>query len=246
MTASVPERVGFFDAYPRFYETGNTPAGARLNARFECLIARQSGLIAGRRVLDLGSHDGRWTFAAAAAGAEHVVAVEPRAELVSRARQTCASYGVSPDRVEFHVGEALDYLRGRRTPVDTVLLFGLLYHVNHHVELLRELRASGAAAVIVDTQVVADGDPSCPHTVALMTENVQSINNSAVEIFPGAGVAIVGRPSRAAVRYLFNAFGFRVSEVDWTPVVDRWGRRGLVDYATGERATFVAERYAEA
>lgn len=95
ITSGTPHRgrdrkTGFFDRFPEFYDSGNaTPADsirARLNARYEAIIENNLRLIRGKRILDLGSHDGSWSFAAIEAGANHVLGVEPRPELVD-ARQ---------------------------------------------------------------------------------------------------------------------------------------------------------------
>src|ERR1035437_5491674 len=100
------ERVGFFDGYPAFYESsgiGSHPN--RLNARYQALIESNRDIIEGGRILDIASHDGRWSFAALNAGAEHVVGIEARDGLVSRAREAMDTYGISPSRYDFIVGD---------------------------------------------------------------------------------------------------------------------------------------------
>src|SRR2546430_16100801 len=99
--------MGFFDAYPRFRESGS----ARLNTRHEVLIHRHRAWIKGKSVLDVGSHDCRWTFAALRSGARHVVGIEPRFELVAAAEENLRAYGVTPSRFKFHVGPVDDVLR---------------------------------------------------------------------------------------------------------------------------------------
>jgi hypothetical protein len=59
-TRSIPRAVkprSFFDAFPLFYETRLKPV--RLGTRHQCLIADRAHLIRGRKVIDLGSRDGR-------------------------------------------------------------------------------------------------------------------------------------------------------------------------------------------
>ena len=56
---------GFFDAFPKFVETSQTgPWCERLNARYLALVHANRDIIRGATVLDLASHDGRFTFAA--------------------------------------------------------------------------------------------------------------------------------------------------------------------------------------
>jgi predicted RNA methylase len=52
----------------------------RLNQRHKLIVAPFAEQIAGARVLDIAAHDGRWSFALAAAGAAEVVGVEARAD----------------------------------------------------------------------------------------------------------------------------------------------------------------------
>src|SRR5579863_7632854 len=82
-----PRSNGFFDSYPRFFSTSDTAAAPdRLNQRYRALIQSNAGIISGRRVLDIASHDGRWSLAAHKASAEHVLGIEARQHLVDAAR----------------------------------------------------------------------------------------------------------------------------------------------------------------
>jgi hypothetical protein len=50
----------FFDDYPAFYASSRTAAfPARLGLRHRAIIERNRDVLAGARVLDLASHDGR-------------------------------------------------------------------------------------------------------------------------------------------------------------------------------------------
>jgi predicted RNA methylase len=253
-------RSWFFDEFPRFYETGNSGPGARINARHDVLIAAHKHLIQDRTILDIGSHNGRWGFAAIIAGAKHVMCIEPRGELVESAKENYEAYGIDPSRYSFHTADALEALRELRPQVDTVFLFGILYHVYYHVELVKAIHQTEASAVIVDTNVAPlDGLPAqlkesgqrmaYANAISFYTQRVDRINNGAMEIFPGAGVTIAGCPTRRAVHLLFEAFQFDVAEIPWDAHLSRWRkirpaavRYGLKDYAAGERGTFLAQR----
>jgi hypothetical protein len=155
---------------------------------------------------------------------------------------------VPRERFEFHSADALGFLRAARLQVDTVFLFGVFYHIHYHVELLKELWKTGAGAVIVDTQTCPDrGEPGPAagrfgNVISLIAEEVDNISNAADEIFPGARISIVGHPAPQAVAFLLRAFQFEPSEVRWQPLLEKWGERGLEDYATGKRRTYVAVR----
>ena len=232
--------MGFFDAYTRFREAGTV----RLNARYEALIDRHRTWITGKRVLDVGSHDGRWAFAALSCGATHVVGIEPRPELVAAAEDNLLAYGVSPSRFSFYIGSVEQVMRNAELQVETALVFGVLYHLHDHVGLFQMLRGSGADTLIIDTALSPDHSEAkwYSRTVALLTEPVDNVMNAASELFPGSGKAIVSHPSRAAVRFLAEQFEFVSTEVDWPPFLETWGTDGLSDYAEDKRTTFVLHR----
>ncbi len=96
-----PERVpGFFDANSAFLTSSHTAATAnRLNERHRAMIESNRDIISGCRVLDLASHDGRWSFAAAQSGASYVLGIEARPHLVAAAREHLSHQPVS-NRIE--------------------------------------------------------------------------------------------------------------------------------------------------
>src|SRR5215510_5802051 len=100
---SIDRRSGrFFDSYDRFYRS--SPNGwkrQRLNDRYDVLFGDRPSPLCGKVVLDLGSHDGRWSFAALSCGATKVVGVEGSERLIGRATDNMRSYGVPPERYEF-------------------------------------------------------------------------------------------------------------------------------------------------
>src|SRR5260370_24927372 len=104
-------RPGFFDQYPRFYSTGTVNAQPeRLNERYRALIGSNEHLIRGKTILDLAAHDGRWSFAALKAGAQHVTSVEGRSHLVEFAMATAHEYGICVERYRFIAGDVFDHL----------------------------------------------------------------------------------------------------------------------------------------
>src|ERR1700688_4976038 len=95
----------FCDRYPRFLETTETVASrSRLNARWRAVIDWNKAVLTGRRVLDLGCHDGRWSFAALEAGACHVIGIEARAHLARKAAENLSYYGAPANAYDIVTG----------------------------------------------------------------------------------------------------------------------------------------------
>jgi hypothetical protein len=216
----------FFDAYPRFVETSETgPWLDRLNARYVALIHENRARIEGARVLDLASHDGRFTFAALRAGAERVVGIEHDPRLVRAATEHLAHYGVPRERYEFVAGDLFECIR-KSGPCDVVFVFGILYHVNDHMRLLTELAHLDARTMIFDTNV-----STRPGAVIELRAPMAGSP-------PPPGSQIEGWPTRAALEAMWSSFGWTYEFYDWqaSGMADH---SKLDDYAGGRRLTAV-------
>lgn len=228
-------RPGFFDEYKRFYETSITNATPnRLNERYRAMIGANESIIRGRRLVDIASHDGRWTFAACAAGAAHVIGIEARPHLVDAANQNLREYGVSADRFNFVQGdvfEAIDSIPP--DTIDTVCCFGFFYHTLEHMVLLRKIAALRPRHVIIDTNVDYRREPLIRVTV----EEVEA-EADAVAI-PGLVQVLAGTPTRAALERMMASLGWSWNYYDWLNAgIKCWNE--IADYHDEARITVVA------
>jgi transposase-like protein len=216
----------FFDEFPRFVETSETgPWLDRLNARHVALVHEHRELIRGARVLDLASHDGRFSFAALRSGAARVVGIEHDPRLVQIAAENMAFYAVPDDRYEFVAGDMFECIRAAER-CDVVFCFGIFYHINDHMRLLTELAEFDPRAVIFDTNV------------ALETRAVIELRAPVAGSPPPAGSQLEGWPSRAALEAMWSSFGWTFAYFDWvgSGMADH---PKLNDYAAGRRLTAV-------
>ncbi|MGH3500888.1 MAG: class I SAM-dependent methyltransferase [Nocardioidaceae bacterium] len=226
----------FADDYPRFIETsGLKPKPARMNQRYEALYAANRDIFDGARVLDLASHDGRWSFAALQTGAAHVTGVEVRQDFVDKARETFAHYGQDPETYRFVCGDVFDVLAREKFDVDVVLCLGYLYHTWRHTELLYRIHGLAPTHLIVDTRVV----PGARSFVRLFRErNPDDLLSAAREAYSLDRV-LVGHPTVPALRMMLAAYGFEVEDMyDWAArLASHPGGSQLSDYAQGRRVT---------
>jgi Methyltransferase domain len=249
-------RARFFDAYPRFFQTSQTsPWPNRLNARHAAIIEAHAADIAGARVLDIASHDGRWSFAALSAGAAHVTGIEPRAELVAEAEASLRAYGIEEQRFRFITGDVFDHLDG--LTFDVVLCLGFYYHTLRHAELLDRIERTGARLVVVDTEVTPaaelpsdapSDDPrrvyGNPFGLHLLREAVDDQRMGWHDRLTRDGHTLVARPSRAAIRFMGEHFGYAMTEYNWPSHFARHpgDAETMVDYAEGWRGTYSLRR----
>jgi hypothetical protein len=230
--------AGFFDQFPRFYRTSSTaPETGRLNLRYEAIVGENRDIFAGASVLDLASHDGRWSLAALAAGARSVTGIEARPELVKGAAKNLAEYGYRADRARFITGDVHQVLSTQDFDADVVLCLGFLYHTLRYNELLHGIRRTGARHLIIDT--------FSPHMMApvpnvnIITEYADQEGAAASDAYTDGPAVLVGLPNLAAIRVMLGAYGYRVERLaDWAGLLrDNPSTEDFGDYAHQKRIT---------
>ena len=224
---------GFFDANSGFLTSSQTRAEVnRLNERHRAMIESNRDIISGCRVLDLASHDGRWSFAAAQSGASYVLGIEARAHLVAAAREHLSQRQLG-NRVEFRIGDVMSELPQLSEGFDTVFCFGFLYHTIDHMALLRAVRRLNPKHLIVDTRI-----SSQPGAMIELWEEATEFEAAAAFAELGSpGRALKGWPTRSALEMMLHAAGFgEIRYWNWREAgIKCWA--DLKDYYLGERVT---------
>ena len=229
-----PARLpGFFDANPSFLTSSHTCATAnRLNERHRAMIESNRDIISGCRVLDLASHDGRWSFAAAQSGASYVLGIEARPFLVAAAREQLSLRPVG-NRIEFRVGDVMSELPQLSEAFDTVFCFGFLYHMIDHMALLRAIRLLNPRHLVIDTAISTQ-----PGAIIEVWDEAIDVEAAAAVAESGSpGRALKGWPTKSALEMMLKAAGFGdICYWNWQNAgIKCW--TDLKDYYLGERVT---------
>lgn len=228
----------FFDDYPDFYETSQTTASAnRLHYRYRAIIEENRALLAGKRVVEIASHDGRWAFAALrGAGAAHVTGVEPRRHLVANANKTLAGYDVPKSDYQFICGDGFvetERMGREGETYDTAMVLGFLYHTARQYELIYKLAALDCRSIIIDTAVLPNV------TTPIVRVGMETTGGESRLHSGDKAVDLGGVPSLTAVHLMIRAAGFKPSLIVPTfpaPV------NGAADYREGKRFTIIGTR----
>jgi len=226
----------FAEDYPRFLEVSElAPQPHRMNERYEALFASNRDIFDGARVLDLASHDGRYSFAALKTGAAHVTGVEVRESLIVKAQETFAFYGQDPETYRFVCGDVYEVLAREKFEVDVVLCLGYLYHTYRHTELMYRLHDLAPKHLIVDTMVSPGTQPTLKMFGELNLEDIRSAAQDAYSV----GRVLTLRPTLPALQVLLAAYGFEIESMyDWkSRLAGRPPTPGLKGYAKGARVT---------
>lgn len=196
-----------------------------MNRRFHALIDPYRGDIEGAKVLDLASHDGRWCYAFAGAGAASVVGIEGRQDMIDK-------FVDYPDadlraKVELRTGDLFDGMEAAIENGETyevVGVFGILYHVMDHFRLFQLVRKLQPKLVIVDSEFMLRPAP----IMMLRTEDTSNVLN-AIPQFEGQERAIKAVPSFKAMEFIATSLGFETTWTDWDARA-KDDRRGVGDY----------------
>lgn len=227
----------FFDDYPKFLGTSSVAAHrGRLNLRYEALFAANRDILEGARVLDLASHDGRWSFAALRTGAAHVTGVEARPDLVDSARENLSYYGEDPNSYRFLSGDMFEVLAREKLEVDVVLCLGYIYHTYRHTELFYYLRQLNPDYLVVDCSVIPRF--TAP-VVKLFRDQADEPAQAVLDPYSHDGATLVGRPSVPALRMMLQAYDFGVEDTyDWDGLMSAHPEIAKPDdYTNGRRVT---------
>lgn len=248
----------------KFLETSQTAADLnRLNWRAEMLLARNRKAVAGRQVLDLASHDGRFSYASLKLGAKKVVGVEIREHLVENSKKTFESLGLA-DRAEFVRDDLMTYVK-KVGPgeFDTILCFGIFYHIIFQAELMAEIGRIRPKFFILDTWVtkeivekpvysqqslggrffsqdVGPGGVNDPRTKVKNPPILRFVvEDSGFEGNTIADSGLTAVPSESLIELLFERNGFEYQKIRWDKAnISDW--KSLEDYFVGKRVSFLA------
>jgi Methyltransferase domain len=195
----------------------------RMNWRHAHIVAPLKDEIKGARILDLGSHDGRWPIAYADAGAREVIGIEGRQTLVD---QFDSFQSPNKDRVRLEVGDfvdAMDRLRAAGETFDIVSCLGVYYHTMQHYRMMCQMASFRPSLIIIDSEFAKSEEA----IIRVGHENPASKMNSTVQ-FSGQNFVPVGYPSRLAVRRMAKSVGYDLTFVKWNVPDDQ--REPVEDY----------------
>lgn len=217
------EFFNFLREIPPYSETAN--GIKRLNQRYKLVIEPFLPQINGSRVLDLACHDGRWSYALAAAGAREVVGVEARKELLDRFESFPDNHFKA--RVNLICDDLFSDLEARNTrgeTFDVIALYGIFYHVMDHFRVLSLVSNLRPSLIIIDSEFIVTDNAM----IQVLKEEVSNPLN-AISKGPNQTHTIVGVPSKRATEFMANALNYNTFWVDHALLL-RGDRGGMHDY----------------
>jgi len=188
--------------------------------------------------LDLACHEGFFAIHLALRGCRPVLGIDARPEHVSNADLIRDLYGLSALR--FEVGDVTAIRPEQLGCFDVVVLFGLLYHIENPIGVLRLAHRLTTRVCVIETQVANNlseridwgSHRSMRRMVGcfgLVDERTEVENNAEASV---TGISLV--PSREGLLWALGAVGFVRAEV-LAPPPDSYEQ-----IATGKRIVIAA------
>lgn len=246
---------------------GTSSVGAkanRLNWRCEMLLAKNRSAIQDKRVLDLASHDGRFSYACLQLGAKYVAGIEGRPHLVEHAHENLLKLGFSPHQFDFICGDIFSHLTNYKPgDFDTILCAGFFYHTIKQIELLRLLKLLHPQYIILDSTVYREN---------VIIELARIIEKVFFKIKKNMGVKLMNMrffsheyfvfineshkrdgatidpfdvaavPTKSLIELLLKMNEFRFDEIIWNKSdISNWSN--IDDYKRGRRVSYFISPY---
>lgn len=166
------------------------------------------------RALDVGCHEGFYTFALRQLGVPEVLGLDYREENLRRARFVAGQLGISG--VQFAQADAEELNPAALGSFPLVLCYGLLYHLENPMRVLRRLHALTGELLVLETQVVDEVEGVAEWGSQAWTRpfhGILAVIDETGEYREGnpetGSTPIVTCPSPRALRFLLTAAGFR-------------------------------------
>lgn len=253
-----------------FLQTSKTGVNPyRLNWRCEILLTRNQEAIKGKRILDLASHDGRFSYACLKLGASHVTGVEGREHLVKFAMDNLTGLGYTQEHFSFIRDDVFDYLeRVKPKEFDTILCFGFFDHTIRQIELIREIKRIQPTHFILD-MFIERGIHINPFSWLKLIAGVKFrhffqipatlekakgkvsfekgktclVFKPESHLFEGSTIDPVDLsawPTKAFLELVFKSHGFSLKQLKWDKKeIKNWTK--ITDYKYGNRASYIAQ-----
>ena len=155
------------------------------------------------RVLDLASHTGESSICCREHGASLVLGVEPRGDLVEKSKVLAKEHSIT--NVEYVVGDATDInqLKNLLCDIDTVITFGMFYHIADHNMLIKTICESNAKHIIIETEY--GPETSLPNIDWYVEET-----NSPITGYNGYSQILAGAPNLQWIVDCLNIYGWKI------------------------------------
>ena len=211
-----------------------------VNGRIDVLLDKNRKALAGKSVLDVGSHIGTFAWAALQLGAKFVHGIDVEKRTIERCKTLFQGEGVDKSNYKFEVGDAFEFLNGtKENSFDIVLCFGMMYYLAEPYRLLKLMVRAAKETLLIDTFTAAYSavqGKGAPTTHPYLTSEVLNLPIMIVAptqaekkdyrlsesfIRKGRDLSLTNLPSHALLELWFESLGLAWKQLDWSKHITR-------------------------
>ena len=211
-----------------------------LNSRIEVLLQQNRDCIQGKRILDIGSHIGTFSYAALKMGAKFVHGIDTEEDTINRCHKLFREQEVAESDYRFEVADVTDFLKNLPDNFyDTIFCFGTLYYLEEPLALLKQMNRVANDTVLLDTFTAAyaavQGKDSLkvhpaikPSTLdlPLMIVSLTQPGKGDYHLpqsfdYSGKTLSQITLPTKALLEIWFQSIGMGFKQLDWSKFIQR-------------------------
>ena len=137
------------------------PSRINVDSTVHTFLQKHIDIIQNKSIVDFACNYGRYSFYANAYNSENVLGIDIRRENTEIAEIIKAELGLDSSKILFQNGDIHNYeqtysLCNNR---NTAFLFGIMYHVHDHANILDAIFTSGIENIVIDTFVLDKDEP---------------------------------------------------------------------------------------
>jgi SAM-dependent methyltransferase len=185
--------------------------------RFRSIIFDNKKLIENKKVLEIGCHLGYLSLYCLHNGAAYVKGTNVRDRELNIAKELCSIAGYNNYEFIHSNLYNLQELKDLCDWADTILLSGVLYHVNNHVQLMQTIASSAAYNIIIESAIINDAN-MMPATYWRLENSAES--SQGMELDEKIKNIVVGIPNRSFIERSLEFGGYKIiynKQFDFVP-----------------------------
>lgn len=212
-----------------FLGDGSQAVINRHNWRATVLVDNNGPNIIEKNILDVGSHDGKFMYAALRIGAKFVEGIEPRQNLREAAKANLQHHKVDSSKYKITEVNILQRLRALEpNSYDTIFCFGIIDKMMNRYGIMKEIARLRPSLLIIDASVEEEG-------MSIESNSSQNSQNSGSN-YQATSLEVL---TRRLLESLLTTHGFTFKYIDWQENgIVTWA--GLEDYRTQRRVSIIA------
>lgn len=211
-----------------------------VNGRIDVLLNNNRRFLHDKSILDVGSHNGIFSWVALQMGAMFVHGIDVEKRATERCKDLFINEGVPASKYKFESQNIVDFLEGvEKNSFDTAFCFGVMYYMAEPYRLLKLMAHAAKETILIDTFTASysavqgkDAPQTCPN----LTDQILNLPMMMVcptqskkkdynlpESFnrKGRELSLTTLPTNAMLELWFESLDLSWEQLDWSNYITR-------------------------